>query len=498
MASFMGAPFPLRLENRPRLAVLLLGAGACLAALIVNGYSVWDPFLVMDDFQLLAQSWTWQAAWQNFWLPTNEHAMPPGRITVWLQVCLAGSPANLPFVCALQGPLAVLVAMVLVYLFMRRETGQPFPALLAMALFGVTSTYQQAVYWFASSFSILTLDTLLLALLAAQRWRQTGRIVHLLLCVGWCALAPCWFASGILAGPLCCLYLLPGGSRSWIGRWVIPFVPALGTAIFLVVSLPLTWNHINHLEHYGSKTAVQSFNPLTGMVNTGRAIVDNLVPGLLGVGGLGTFAVPVVPVLLAGLALVVAWWWRQAGQPRLMLLALGLILTSYGLAYSARADWPYEKSGAPLYQVGWSRYHLLPQLGLALFISAGFIRSTERSVRSTPGSAPISLSARQIRVLAILILVLLIVQLPRGIIGTYAFNSDTREQLAVLRQIAATDALCRQHHISAADARAALPARSIPGSMERVDSWELLRGSGDPRPLPPEEIRRLLEGAESP
>src|SRR5436305_11225723 len=78
-----------------------------------------------------------------------------------------------------------------------------------MILFGVTCVYQQAVYWFAASFSVPALDTTLLALLAAQHWRRTGRPRSLLLAAAGAALAPAWFASGILAGPLCCLYLLP-------------------------------------------------------------------------------------------------------------------------------------------------------------------------------------------------------------------------------------------------------------------------------------------------
>src|SRR5206468_4244356 len=138
----------------------------------------------------------------------------------------------------------------------------------------------QAVYWFSASFSILTLDTLLLALLAAQRWRQTGRLQYLALSALWSALAPGWFASGILAGPLCCLYLLPQAERDapaaekaqpWWRHLALALVPLLGSVAFLAVSLPRTANHILHLEHYGDKTAVQAFSPLTGLVYTGRS-----------------------------------------------------------------------------------------------------------------------------------------------------------------------------------------------------------------------------------
>jgi hypothetical protein len=76
--------------------------------------------------------------------------------------------------------------------------------------------------------------------------------------------------------------------------------------------------------------------------------------------------------------------------------------------------------------------------------------------------------------------------------------AQVREQLAVLRRIEEVDALCRQHHISAAAARQALGQMEIPLSNGVVDGWDFLCGSDDPRPLPPEEVKRLLAPANSP
>ena len=134
--------------------------------------------------------------------------MPLGRLLCFALESLAGHLSFLPFVISMVGPLALLLAMLLVYVFVRRELGHPFYGLLALVLFGVTSVYHQAVWWFAASFAVLALDTMLLGLLAAQRWRQTGRGIYLDLTVLACLLAPGWFAIGILAGPLCCLYLM--------------------------------------------------------------------------------------------------------------------------------------------------------------------------------------------------------------------------------------------------------------------------------------------------
>ncbi|HEY7158512.1 MAG TPA: hypothetical protein VH575_31495, partial [Gemmataceae bacterium] len=73
--------------------------------------------------------------------------------------------------------------------------------------------------------------------------------------------------------------------------------------------------------------------------------------------------------------------------------------------------------------------------------------------------------------------------------------AQVREQLAALRRIEDVDARCRQHHISAAAARQALGEFNIPFSLGVVDGWEFLCGSDDPRPLPPEEVKRLLDPA---
>src|SRR5262249_17774750 len=144
------------------------------------------------------------------------------------------------------------------------------------------------------------------------------------------------------------------------------FLPLLGTALFLAVSLPLTARTIMHLEHYGGQTAVDAFDPSIGIVYTARSLVDNL---LLGVGGVFGIALPVwlgVPVLI-GVLVLGTWWWRQARDRRLMLLGLGLIGSSYLLVYSARSGWLYSQMVEP----NFSRYHLLPHLGLVLFFCGG-------------------------------------------------------------------------------------------------------------------------------
>lgn len=480
-------PPALAAGEQPRGWVLACALLTIATTLALHGVAVVRPMLLYDDFEILSASWTWEQTRDNLWRPANEHTMPLGRLTTWL-LCQAGNVTWLPYVAALHGPLAVVLGMVLVFLFVRRELGHPGYGLIAMALFGITSQYAEAVRWFAASFAILALDTILLALLAAQRWRQTGRARHLAWAALWSALAPCWFASGILAGPLCFLYLLPGSATvtwspghlvTWSRRLAVASIPVLGSVLFLAVTLPRNADHIMHLEHYkmSHKTAVQAFQLDIGLAYTARSLVDNLLLGTFGIGGVNCPVGLVVPLLLMLVAGAV-WWWLRAPNRRLLLVGLGLIFLSYVLTYSARSEWGYHQVSS------WGRYQLLPHLGLVLFISGGLPRFEGWLLQDWP-------TAPQ-RWLALLLLarlgeVLFVTQLPRS-----AFTYHDSRQAADLARIRAVDARCVEHGISAAAVKDALPPLRVQGSGDRDNGWDFLRGSPAPQPLPRWEVRRIL------
>jgi len=465
---------------------------ACLAgfaSLWLNLYPVFQPVLVDDDLQILLQSWTWDRTWAGLWVPQNEHAMPLGRLFTFGLNALAGRPSALPLAAALVGPLGLLLGLPLVYRFVTRELGHPFYGVVALLVFGVTGVYQQAIFWFAASFSVYALDMLLLALLAAQNYRRTSAPLQLGLCVLWCALSPCWFAYGVLAGPLCCLYLWPaerGAATLTIGArlrfWLVRSAPLLGTVLFLVLSLPHNYQTIMHLEHYQMQktNARDAFQLDKGMVHTGTAIVENLLLGVVGVCGV---SVPtwLVVLLLLGIMVVGGWCWLRTPDWRLLLLGCGLILAPYLLAYSARAKWAET---ILMNTSAWSRYHLWPQLGLALFV-CGTLAGGRVTLK--PGGA---LTRRQAGVLGCLIALFLLIQSPRAMLGTYSYIG-VPEQLETLRRIEIVDQCCRDHGISAEAARRSLGRLTIPGS-DRIDGWELLRGSDRPTELLDEEVRRIL------
>jgi hypothetical protein len=479
--------------------VFFWGRTACDAALLLNILALLRPVLLGDDWKMVVASWTWAQTRDHFWLPHNEHSMPLGRLSIWLMAQLAGKQTNLPLVFGLQGPLALIAAMVLVYLLVRRESGQAFRGLLAMTLFGVNTHYQNAVNWFSASFGVLALDTLLLGVLAAQRWRQTGRFRHLFLSALWCALAPGWFGSGYLAGPLCALYLLvPRSSetaawpvkmpdlrarlRDAARRLFLPaLVPLLGTAVSLTITLPLNGKQIANLPRVEQPGVVawQTFKPNIALGYTLRAMVDDVIPGAFGYTEV-TFSIPVViGVWVAFLVLGALWWWRAPHRP-LLALGLGLIVLSYETIFTVRAYFEYEGMHH------WGRYHLMAHLGLVLFLCGGIPRRVAAWVNAAPGWAIDERAAQ-------LLILLLITQAPR----MEAFDGCA-QQHADLERVEQVDARCRKHHIDAATAREALPEFEISRMSDELDGrplsgWDLLRGSPDPRPMTAEEARPLLE-----
>lgn len=485
----------MRLGERGR--VHLLGSLASLAVVALYARGVYLPHIRYDDFDFLTTSRTWQGALENLWRPMNDHAMPMSRLAAALLMQVVGGQSAIPMAAQLQGPLAVVLGMWLLYLFVRRELGHPFYGVMAMTLWGVTTAYLQAVTWYSASFFILSLDTLLLGLLSAQAWRRSRKWHHLVLCAIWCFLAPGWFGGGILAGAWCGLYLLPlfGEERRQdqpqrsLGRWftrerllsVLPAaVPPAGSVAFLVVSLPNTADRIIHAGHYRGKTVFEAFQPVDGIVNTIRTLADNQVLGAFGIHPSAVFPWTAALAIFGCLSVAAAVWWRLAPGRRLLLLGLAIVLASDILTYSARADWGYERSVH-----NWTRYHLFPHLGLVLFVIGGLPRFQGKWFALAPSGA---LSRWQAAALGIVIAAALALHLPRSLQSPRYFP----EQIGVLTRVEQIDAVCRAHGISAVTAREALGFLQFPLGYDGENAWDFLRGSPQPKQMTIDEARRLL------
>ncbi len=131
----------------PRFAATLLAVLG--SGVLVLLYLPWlrDPFLRYDDFNFLTKSRTWPEFWMHVWQPMNDHAMPLSRFASAVLMQIAWAPSAIPRLAALQGVVATLLGMWLIYVFVSRELGHVLYGLLAMVLWGVTGAYYECVAW---------------------------------------------------------------------------------------------------------------------------------------------------------------------------------------------------------------------------------------------------------------------------------------------------------------------------------------------------------------
>jgi hypothetical protein len=540
--------------QRRRTAAFLTGA-AFLAALALYAYALLFPVLSQDDFQILAQSWTWRKTVDGLWTPNNEHAMPLGRLLTFAVVQLAGRPTALPFAGVLTGAVGLLIGMALTYAFVRRELGHPWYGLTALILFGVSSVYQQAVYWFAASFSVYALDALLLALLAAQRYRSTRRGRWLFACGLCCAAAPCWFASGVLAGPLCCLYLLPRED-------VIPtrlFQPIVSlqagchafAASFRI--LPLTKKPRKHESSHGthafaglgrdevSGSARESMAPhlgryrltqpwhtlaaLTPLLGTMAFLVVSL-PRTAGViQHLPHYLSKNLTAVEAFQPLIGAWSTVRSVVDNLVLGVFGVTGVTVGSVVAPLLFIALIAAG-----VWWARrspHRRLALLGAGLIFGSYLLIYSGRAMWNydevrmfTPSWSRYHLQPQLGLVLLLcgglpayegrwfrldasgrltrrqgraLAWLLGLCFLIQAPRGLLCYYPPNPQQAETLRRIERTSDFCKKHRISAEAARRELDELKMPESNTIVNGWEFLRGSDDPKDWSSEEVRDMLE-----
>jgi len=125
--------------SKASLPVLLLLAAAILGMVSLHVYPLLHPWIFDDDFTLLTDAWDWATTRQNLWAPFNDNVCPMERLAPYGLVQVAGRITAFPRVASWQGPIALAVAMVLVYIFVKREMGHRFYGLVASIVFGCRS-----------------------------------------------------------------------------------------------------------------------------------------------------------------------------------------------------------------------------------------------------------------------------------------------------------------------------------------------------------------------
>jgi len=470
------------IHSQPRARVLLVAA-FCVLSVGLYARSVVGPWLSDDDLVLLSVNRTWDDVQANLWVSRAGQILPPVRLTTLVLVRAADCPSCIARAFALHGVAFLLLVALLLYTFVRRELGE-FYGLAAMAFFAVSSTYHEAIWRFTASLVLPATAITLVALLAAQRWRQRGRNRDLAACMLWCAIAPLWFASGVFAAPLCSLYLcapqhpqdrlLGGWTRRRLLTTALPIVSA---SWFVIVSLLVASQNQD------------PFDPLSGLAWTVRSVVDNLVPGFTGLTAMFGLALP-WPISFAAfgaLAAAAVWWWRRAPAKGLLLVGLGAIFLGYWVVYSARAMHGYQRMTG----LDWSRYHLLPQLGLTLFLAGGLPHW--RDLLGIPRDG--ALVRQNVRWLLVGVVLLFMLQAPRPVLSLWSLGTSDK-QMATLRRVEVFNRVCREQNISAATAREALQDHLlIEGFSNPAHAWLFLRCSETPRAWSVDEARaQLLAG----
>ncbi len=357
----------------------------------------------------------------------------------------------------------------------------------------LSTTHLETAWWYsASSFAWALLATLL-AWKAADRALRArtlpGLAGGLLLVAVLGLFGPAFSAIGLLAGPLSAVKAAAETGPHPRRRLLVVLAAALGVFVYILVLFVLQFDEV------WSRSVHQNPNLVSSLLTALRAPVEVLLPTLLGMGNrAGAWPTWIASVLFVSGSAVA---WRLAvGRPgwRLVPAGLVLILGGYALTYTVR----YSESPNQLLHV--QRYHLFPQAGLVMILSAVFLPVFSRLDQHPRVGRP---------VMVMLAAVLLVVQLPayREMSRFYEFPDQAR----TLRAIDHLEAVCRTHQITRDQALAALdPIRprwfDFPGfnalmllgpTVDRASGDDPLTRSTILACLPQDEIEAICGGMDA-
>jgi hypothetical protein len=396
------------------------------------------PTIYSDDVARIAdlQAYPLHLLWFR---PFNEHMAPFFQTVSWVAWQAAGEDLpRAPLALTLASYLPFLLCLVLLPVWIRRETGSRTAALATVAVFSLSPLYAEAVLWYsASSFTWALLWTMIVLFCAGAAGGPSGWVASSGMLLG-AVLAPACSTIGLLAGPLGTFRLMAGaGARDQprIRKWSTLCLPVAGTMLYLVISSAFRYDRVIRADLDRESRIGQ------GIVLALQAPMARLVPGTFGLQDADRWLPPALTLALTALGTVaVIAWAARSPHRELATVALGLILGGYLLTYPVRnrhsAHWLFHNE----------RFHLFPQLGLALLLALGTRRwagwlDTRRLPRlaATTGLA----------------LVFLGIQHPQftRLVSIYDYP-EQRQTLAALQHLGL---LCRAGHVSQPQCIAAVP-----------------------------------------
>lgn len=343
--------------NFGRIAWFALLMAFCVAPYVPR---IRFPSLYADDVVRVVDLRT-QSARFLLSRPVNEHLAPLFECVSIVTWNLAGrrlAHAAVAFTLASYVPFILTIGAL--WLFLRRWLGSKSAAWFGVVLFAISGVFLETVEWYsASSFTWSLLFALVSALScrAAQDAESVRRRVLWVAIASLGALAsPGFSAIGLLAGPfatlVCWTKSAPPATR-WFGS-----APVAGTLLYLALVVGVGHNATV------ARSVRDRVDLAQGVVSSLRGPIEVLLPGLVGAepafgripSGISAFS---GGVILLGAA-VLAW------RSRARAAAIGgvfLVFGGYFLTCAARGD------VGPLGPLAVQRYHLFPQLGLAIVLA---------------------------------------------------------------------------------------------------------------------------------
>ncbi|WP_435009136.1 hypothetical protein P12x_000385 [Tundrisphaera lichenicola] len=342
-----------------------------------------NPTLYADDVVRLVQLQT-RPLGSLLFRPFNEHMAPLFEAVTWTAWSLAGRRiANAPMALVLASFVPFAATLGLLGRVIRRELGSASTSLAAVAVMALASADGEVVNWYsASSFTWASAATLLawLGALESCRAPDRRRLARWLFvsALGTFA-APAFCAIGLLAGPLAALRMVLDDRAGRHRRMLGALVPISGTIAYLALCECFRYRDVL------ATGLRQSVGVSTAIWNIGRAPVDILLPGLVGIRNLDpifpdSIELSLCAILMLGL---LAWAIVSRSHRGLILGGLALIVGGYAATYGVRT------LPDPRRVIIVQRYHLFPQLGLVLLITpairAGLRRFDGRPVAMMAG-----------------------------------------------------------------------------------------------------------------
>ena len=369
----------------PWLILLLIFLGA----LVLRRTNIRHAFFIDDDRMTLQVAQSWELTRFYFWKPFNEHLLLPTRIWAFAAVQLT-TPETLQRSLIVGIWVLYGVTLVQVFLLARREFGGDAPGLIAVAAFALTSVYHECLWWFMAAQWLWTLDILLATWLILDPARPSAQRANAATALAFAA--PFTFSIGLLVGPCAAVWILCRW-RSGRGVWWRPLV---GTLLGLLITMPLIRAGLKENLPLARSSMAQWFelNLWNGLAATARISVDYLLlinlgvaprvipdwaPHLLDKLGYRALWAPMISALLFPLLAAVPLLVLRA-RPACWRLApfIVLLVLNYGVVMPFRSWMDYPQMS------NWTaRYHMLPLLGVVLFLVGSWAAGRSPETRSS-------------------------------------------------------------------------------------------------------------------